>query len=116
MLIRSDRPERLQRFPRLTGENFWTNRKLVEEVEKIAEGKGATVSQVALGWILAIQGKNGLPRIIPIPGSTTEDRIKENTSPAKLTEEDVAAIDAILKSFPSAGLRYPEAGMHHTNG
>lgn len=103
-------------FPRLVGENFWTNRKLVEQVEKIAEEKGVTVSQVALGWILAVQGKNGLPRIIPIPGSTTEERIQENTTPASLTEEDVAAIDGILKSFTAAGMRYPELGMHHTNG
>jgi pyridoxine 4-dehydrogenase len=111
-----DVPERARHWPRLQGENFYDNLKLVEQVESIAKSKNATVGQVALGWVLAMSNRNGLPTIIPIPGSTTEERVKENAHPAKLDEEDLAKLDEILKRFETKGTRYPEAGMAMTNG
>ena len=57
-------------FPRYQPENLATNRKLVEEVEKMAEKKGCTTAQVSLGWLLALSKRDGMPTIIPIPGSS----------------------------------------------
>src|SRR5437868_445423 len=50
--------------PRFQGENFQKNLDLVNEVEKLAQVKGCTTAQLALGWALA-QGED----IVPIPGT-----------------------------------------------
>jgi pyridoxine 4-dehydrogenase len=106
----------LKRFPRFQPEVFDENIKLVEEVEKIALKKSVLPVQIAIGWVLARSGKKGFPVIIPIPGATTSERIKENMRPAELNEDDLEAIDEILKKFPPVGNRYPPEGMKHTNG
>ncbi|KAJ4296617.1 hypothetical protein N0V90_006664 [Kalmusia sp. IMI 367209] len=97
----------LRHMPRFQPDVFDENIKLLHEVEKIAKQKNATPGQVALGWILAHSGKNGLAEIIPIPGATTESRVKENTTLLKLSDEDIAVISDILKKFPIQGHRYP---------
>lgn len=56
-------------LPRYQPENLRQNRKLVEEVEKLAGKKGCTTAQVALGWLLGLSKREGMPTIIPIPGS-----------------------------------------------
>lgn len=90
---------------------FYENMKLVKAVEDLAAKKGCSAGQVALGWILAHNGKKGLPQIVPIPGATTAERIKENMKPAQLSEDDMAALAEILKKFPVQGERYNEAAM-----
>lgn len=50
-------------YPRFSRENFYRNMELVDAIKTIADGKGVTVSQVALAWLLA-QGDD----IFPIPG------------------------------------------------
>ncbi len=101
----------LHHFPRFQKDVFDENIKLLEAVESIAKAKGVTPAQIAIGWILFQSGKNGMPTIIPIPGATTAARIQENTSPAKLSEEDFKALDDILKKFPVSGERYAQEGM-----
>ncbi|KAF1814252.1 Aldo/keto reductase [Eremomyces bilateralis CBS 781.70] len=103
-------------FPRFSEENFPANMKLVREVEEIAKRKNCAISQVAIGWVLAQSGRNGLPTIIPIPGATTEARVAENTTAVTLTEEDLAAIDELLKNFVPAGGRYGGFGAALMNG
>ncbi|KAF2866805.1 NADP-dependent oxidoreductase domain-containing protein [Massariosphaeria phaeospora] len=102
--------------PRFQPEVFGENLKLVHEVEKIASKKGVTPAQIAVGWVLAHSGKKGLPEIIPIPGATTSERIQENMKPAKLNDEDMAALSEILKKFTVVGTRYPEQMMQFTEG
>ncbi|MCJ1403523.1 Pyridoxine 4-dehydrogenase [Xylographa trunciseda] len=84
---------------RFKPENFDQNSKLVEAVGQIAERKGVTTAQVAIGWVCR-QGA------IPIPGSTKEARIIENCKPASITDEDMAEIQKILDTLPIAGERY----------
>ena len=50
-------------YPRFSRENFPKNMAVVEAVRAVADGKTATVGQVALAWLLA-QGDD----IFPIPG------------------------------------------------
>lgn len=103
----------LRHMPRFQPDVFDENIKLLREVEKIAKAKNATPGQVAIGWVIAHSGRNGLGEILPIPGATTEERVKENTAPVKLNDEDLAAISDILKKFPVQGHRYPETMRGH---
>lgn len=109
-------PERYRHWPCFKGDALRHNIKLVEHIEKIARSKNATAVQVGLGWIVAMSGRDGLPTIIPIPGSITEEKVKENANPAKLTDEDLKSINDFLKSFEPIGMRYPEEFMHYTYG
>ncbi|KAF2745449.1 Aldo/keto reductase [Sporormia fimetaria CBS 119925] len=102
----------LRHLPRFQPDVFDENLKLVHAVEEIASKKGVVPVQIAMGWVLAQSKRKGNGDIIPIPGATTSDRIKENLKPAKLTEEDLAALDDILKKFPAVGHRYPAEHVH----
>ena len=95
-------------YPRFQPENFEKNLKLLEEVEKMAKAKGCTPGQVGISWILAKSGKDGLPVMIPIPGSTTEERVRENLVTVELSANDVKEIDSLLEQTEVAGERYPE--------
>lgn len=105
-----------QLYPRYSEENFEDNMKLVRDVEAIAKKKNCAVSQVAIGWVAAQSGRKGLPTIIPIPGSTTVSRVIENTTLVRLTEDELAEIDELLKKFVPKGDRYGGQATHHLNG
>jgi pyridoxine 4-dehydrogenase len=93
-------------MPRFAPENFDTNLKLVQELEKIAKQKGCTPAQLALGWVRHLSKKDGNPTIIPIPGATKEERVTENAMEVSLSDKEIKEIDSILKSFEVAGDRY----------
>lgn len=69
--------------PLIKGEAL-TNGTIVE----IAQKHGKSPAQVILGWVLACG-------IIPLCKSITLSRIRENLSPATLTDEEVAAISGL---------------------
>jgi pyridoxine 4-dehydrogenase len=102
-------------LPRLQPENFEANMKLVKEVEKIAKKKSCTSGKLALGWLVSLSKREGMPEIIPIPGATTVERVKENGVVVELSEE-MKDIDEILASFEVAGDRYHAFGMKLING
>ncbi len=90
-------------IPRFQGENFERNLILVEEVRALAEAKGVTAGQLALAWLLH-QDEN----IVPIPGTKRRERLEENAQAAELelTEEEIAALRAVLPVGAAAGERY----------
>ena len=90
-------------LPRFQPDVFDQNFKLVEAVEAIAERKGVTTAQVAIGWVCQ-QGA------IPIPGSTKVERVVENSHPATITDREAAEIRKVLESFPISGQR--QGGSH----
>ena len=90
---------------------FDENIKLVHAVEGIAQKKGVTPAQIALGWVLYQSGRDGMPTIIPIPGATTSARVQENTKPAKLDASDMKELAEILDKFPIVGDRYHKEAM-----
>jgi len=96
------------RHPRFIGDNFASNRALVERIEAIAEEKGCTPAQLALAWLLA-QG----PDVIPIPGTKQVARLEENLGAARvqLTPAEIERISAAIPIGAAAGTRYPEGGM-----
>jgi aryl-alcohol dehydrogenase-like predicted oxidoreductase len=99
--------------PRFQGGNFAKNLATVGKVEEIAKEKNCTPAQLALAWLLA-QG----PHIVPIPGTTSAARLKENLAAADITlnAQDLARIAAVAPSGVAAGERYDETGMRFVNG
>ncbi|RFU26588.1 hypothetical protein B7463_g9756, partial [Scytalidium lignicola] len=93
-------------MPRFHQDAFEKNFELVKAITGVAERKGCTPAQIALGWLRALSGKNGNPVIIPIPGSSNEKRIVENMVDIKLTDEEMEEIQAVLDSFEVTGARY----------
>ncbi|MCX5495755.1 aldo/keto reductase [Kaistia dalseonensis] len=93
----------MRRFdPRWQPGNFERNMEAVRQLTELARAKRATVSQLALAWLLA-QGDD----IVPIPGTRRKDRLDENIASVDLdlTPEDLARIVEILPDG-GAGARY----------
>ncbi|WP_433061970.1 aldo/keto reductase [Dactylosporangium sp. CS-033363] len=90
--------------PRWQPGNYERNLEAVERLTKLAESTGATVSQLALAWLLT-RGEH----VVPIPGTRSVSRVEENTAAADLalSKEDLAAIDEIL---PTGGFGARYAG------
>ena len=94
--------------PRFHGENFEANTKAVEIVRNIAEAISAKPSQVALAWLL---GKGDF--IVPIPGTKRRVYLEENAGAVdlKLSDDDVARLEAALRPEAVCGSRYNEKIM-----
>jgi len=90
--------------PRFSAENRKANQALVERLSAIAAAKQATPAQIALAWLLAQQ-----PWIVPIPGTTKVERLKENVGAAALvlSPADLRQIGDVLAQIPVQGDRYP---------
>ncbi|HHQ6551996.1 TPA: aldo/keto reductase [Serratia fonticola] len=99
--------------PRFQGENFARNLELVTRVSELARQKGVTPSQLALAWVMA-QGEN----IVPIPGTKRRRYLEENVAAAEITlsEQELAAIEAVFPQTGVAGARYTTVGMELING
>jgi aryl-alcohol dehydrogenase-like predicted oxidoreductase len=96
--------------PRLQGDNFAANMRLVEKIKAIADDKGVTPSQLALAWVMS-QGT------VPIPGTRRIKYLEENAAATAVTlnEQDLVALEAAAPIGAAAGDRYPEAGMKSLN-
>jgi aryl-alcohol dehydrogenase-like predicted oxidoreductase len=89
--------------PRFTGENLDRNLALVDALRAVADAKGATVAQVAIGWVLS-RGQD----IVPLVGARRRDRLAEALGALQfeLTAEDLAAIERAVPAGAAAGDRY----------
>lgn len=94
--------------PRFREENFAKNLALVDKLKGMAEKKGCTSSQLCLAWLMA-QGDD----IIPIPGTTRIERVKENLGSlhVKLSKEEEQEIRKACEEAEIHGERYPEQMM-----
>jgi aryl-alcohol dehydrogenase-like predicted oxidoreductase len=90
--------------PRFSPDARKANQGLVEILASIAEAKRATPAQLALAWLLAQK-----PWIVPIPGTTKLNRLKENVRAAaiELSPADLQTIDDALGRIGVQGDRYP---------
>ena len=106
-------PDDLRRdLPRFQGENFARNLAVVAQLERLADEREATASQLAIAWLLA-QGDD----IVPIPGAERRRFLEENMRAleVQLTPEDLAAIEQVAPRGVAAGERYGPAGMALVN-
>jgi aryl-alcohol dehydrogenase-like predicted oxidoreductase len=98
--------------PRFQGDNLEANIRIVEVVDRIATGLGATPAQVALAWLQA-QGAGFAPGMVPIPGTKRRKYLEENVGSLAFTL-DADALRDIDALAPPVGDRY--ANMTPLNG
>jgi aryl-alcohol dehydrogenase-like predicted oxidoreductase len=91
--------------PRFTPEARKANRALINLLGEIAERKKVTPAQIALAWLLAQK-----PWVVPIPGTTKLERLKENIGAVsiRLTPDDLREIEEAASRITLQGARYPE--------
>jgi aryl-alcohol dehydrogenase-like predicted oxidoreductase len=94
--------------PRITGENFDANLRLLAGLEGVAVRVGATPAQAALAWLLW-QG----PDIVPIPGTTRRTRLRENLGAldVQLPPGELLQLERLFAPGSVAGERYSPAGL-----
>jgi len=90
--------------PRFAAENVQHNLSLVEALRAEANGRGVSVAQMAIAWVLA-QGDD----IVPLVGVRTRERLGETLGALelKLTAEDLAAVERAVPEGSAKGDRYP---------
>ena len=94
--------------PRFSGESLDHNLRLVDQLQKVATTKGATVAQVAIAWVLS----RGFD-IVPLIGARRRDRLTEALGATKLrlSEADMKQIETAVPAGSAAGDRYPTPQM-----
>ncbi|MGW0559591.1 aldo/keto reductase [Streptomyces sp. NPDC003016] len=93
--------------PRFNGDNAAANASLLDPVRKLAEGRNATLGQVALAWVQQQAQVHGLP-VVPIPGTRRRTRVEENAAATRLllTESEMELLEPIAGQV--AGGRYAD--------
>jgi len=88
--------------PRFTPEALRTNVALAELVRTWAQRKDATPAQIALAWLLAQR-----PWIVPIPGTTNTQHLRENIGALKVrfTPGELAELNTAVAEIEVAGTR-----------
>jgi aryl-alcohol dehydrogenase-like predicted oxidoreductase len=92
-------------LPRFTPEALKANQVLIDLLGTIGKRKKATPAQIALAWLLAQK-----PWIVPIPGTTKQNRLDENIGAVavELTPDDLREIESTSAKITVHGARYPE--------
>jgi aryl-alcohol dehydrogenase-like predicted oxidoreductase len=91
-------------LPRFSPEARKANQALVDLLTSIAAAKKASPAQIALAWLLAQK-----PWIVPIPGTTKAERLRENLGAAamELSPDDLRQVGEALARVKVQGDRYP---------
>ena len=78
-------------FPGFTGEQFYKNLELVNEIKKLADAKNITTTQLAIAWVIA-KGH------VPIPGTKHVKYVEQNIASTNisLTEEELNRLESII--------------------
>jgi aryl-alcohol dehydrogenase-like predicted oxidoreductase len=93
--------------PRLQGENFDRNMRIVTVAAEMARSRGVTPAQLAIAWLL----QKG-PDFVPIPGTKRRIFLEENVAALQL-ELSPAEMERLDQAFEVAGARYGEAQMRY---
>ncbi|WP_343617056.1 aldo/keto reductase [Flavobacterium sp.] len=93
-------------IPRFQENYFHKNIKLVKAVEKMAEEKNVTSSQLALAWIIS-------KGIVPIPGTKRRKYLEQNIASAniELSQSDLLKLESIVPLGTDTGAPYDEFSM-----
>lgn len=96
--------------PRFNGKNLEHNLALVKALNSIAKEHGATVSQLAIAWVLSRGGD-----IFPILGARKPAQLQDALGALKveLNSEDIARIEKTVPPGSVAGDRYAAPQMAH---
>ncbi len=94
-------------MPRFAPDNFAANVKLLPAYHALAQELGCTPAQLALAWLL-----HKAPHIIPIPGTTTVEHLKDDLGAAGVTlpADAMARLEAMINEKNVVGPRYNPQG------
>lgn len=83
-------------MPQYQEEGQRHNKAFMDAIEDIAKEKGVTPAQLSLAWMLSKKDY-----IVPIPGSRTRERLKENADASEifLSEDEMNEIERTISSF-----------------
>jgi aryl-alcohol dehydrogenase-like predicted oxidoreductase len=95
-------------FDRFSPENVRANRAVVDVLQRLAQKKNATPSQIALAWLLAQK-----PWIVPIPGTRRLDHLNENLGSIRLSlsPAELQGLEAAFAGVKVHGGRMNEMQM-----
>ena len=90
-------------MPRFLPENYAANLKLLQGLKAIADEAACTPAQLSLAWLLHQSGN-----IIPIPGTTSVEHLKENLGAAsvQLNPQTLKSVQALINQKTVVGGRY----------
>jgi aryl-alcohol dehydrogenase-like predicted oxidoreductase len=93
-------------IPRFQEAHFYKNIELVKAIEKMAEEKNITSSQLAISWIIS-------KHILPIPGTKRRKYLEQNiaATTVQLDEADLAKLESIVPLGTDTGKPYDEFSM-----
>lgn len=97
-----------QKMPRFLSPAFEQNQVLRKALRDQAQALGMTTAQLALAWLLKKS-----PAIIPIPGTTSVDHVRENAAAAhqSLSPSDWNTVDQLIGQHNVVGGRYDAAAQ-----
>ena len=95
-------------MPRFQAGHFEKNLHLLDAFSAAAREQGCTMGQLALAWLLA-----RAPHVIPIPGTTRIDHLRENLGAldVRLAPEMAARLDGLINPRTVSGPRYNAATL-----
>ena len=95
-------------MPRFQAPHFERNLRLLDGFAAVAREQECTMGQLALAWLLA-----RAPHIIPIPGTTRVDHLRQNAAAADITlsPETSARLDKLINTRTVSGPRYNAATL-----
>ena len=90
-------------MPRFAPETYAANLKLLPAYVSVAQEVGCSPAQLALAWLL-----HRAPHIIPIPGTTRVDHLKEDLGAmhVALSSDVMVRLDSLINHSLIAGSRY----------
>ncbi len=99
-------------MPRFEPENYAANLRLLDRAKPIAARAGLTLTQMAIGWLLA-----KAPHLVVLPGSARIEHMEEDLAAGRvvLDAATVAELDALFTPDAIAGARYNAAGLADTD-
>lgn len=99
-----------RRMPRFQEANLAHNLALVEGLHRVADGKTASIAQLAIAWVAA-RGED----IVPLVGASRREHLRQALGALEiaLSPEDVAGIERAVPQGAVAGERYAAAQMAH---
>jgi aryl-alcohol dehydrogenase-like predicted oxidoreductase len=97
-------------LPRFGGDNLQKNLALVEALGALAREKRTTTAALATAWVLS-RGED----VVPLVGARRRDQLVESLRAleVRLTEDDLARLEAAVPRGAAAGVRYPTPLMAH---
>ena len=95
-------------MPRFQAGHWEKNLRLLDGFAAVAREQGCTMGQLALAWLLA-----RAPHLIPIPGTTRIDHLRENLGAldVRLTPDTSARLDGLINTRTVSGPLYNAATL-----